>query len=47
MGHPKKRGSYEDGMYDPDRDSKTLPNKYGDEKDKKDVKGVPTGKCSC
>ncbi|BFY99164.1 hypothetical protein BsWGS_02203 [Bradybaena similaris] len=42
MGHHKKKGSYEDGMYDPDRDSKTLPNRYGDEKDKKDVKGVPT-----
>ncbi|CAG5127324.1 unnamed protein product, partial [Candidula unifasciata] len=44
MGRPKKRGSYEDGMYDPDRASKEYPGKYGDGKDKKDVKGVPTAK---
>lgn len=42
-GHRKNRGSFEDDIYDPRRASKDYPGKNGDEKDRRDVKGIPTG----
>ena len=44
MGNRYNRDPYNDSAYDPNRSMEYDPNRSRDENDRRDYKGVPTGK---